>query len=97
MTLSHPLAALAVQAVFGLITGNWWAGAALGSAFYIGREATQAEYRWIERFGAGQRANMPWWAALDRRVWTKVDPWLDWVLPLIAVCAAATFFTLVTV
>ena len=27
------------------------------------RELAQAEYRWIEQFGAGVRANMPWWAA----------------------------------
>lgn len=38
-------------------------------AFYIGREITQAEYRWISSFGEGRRANMPWWGGLDLRVW----------------------------
>lgn len=89
MTLGHPIVALLVQAAIGMTTGNWWAGACFGAAFFIGREITQAEYRWIESFGLGQRANMPWWGAFDRRVWRKADQWLDWIVPLIAACAVA--------
>ena len=48
------------------------------------REITQAEYRWIEHFGHGLRANMPWWGGLDPQVWQHADPWLDWLVPLIA-------------
>ena len=59
--LQHAVMALAAQALLGLTTGNWWAGAALGSAYFVGREVAQAEYRWIEWFGKGRRANMPHW------------------------------------
>lgn len=86
MTLGHPIAAMAIQALVGLTTGNWWAGAAFGAAFFIGREIAQAEYRWINTYGRGLRANMPWWGPFDRRVWTKADQWLDWIMPLVAVC-----------
>ena len=34
----HAFYALLMQAVIGLLTGNWWAGAAFGAAFFLGRE-----------------------------------------------------------
>jgi len=87
MTWGHIIGALVVQVIIGAATGNWWAGAAFGAAFFVGREITQAEYRWIETFGQGRRANMPWWGPFDRRVWTEADQWLDWVAPVLAVIA----------
>ncbi len=42
--LEHALIALVVQAAIGLLTGNWWAGAALSAGVFIGREHAQAEY-----------------------------------------------------
>ena len=44
MYLEHLLLALAVQVIVARLTGNWWTGAALASAYFIGREAAQAEY-----------------------------------------------------
>jgi hypothetical protein len=82
--LEHTLLALAIQAVVGLATRNWWAGAALGSGYFLGREIAQAEYRWIEQFGEGLRANLPWWGALDPLVWTRADQIADWLGPLAA-------------
>jgi len=87
--MQHTIMALIAQAAIGLLTGNWWAGAALGSAYFIGREVAQAEYRWIEHYGNGRRANMPWWGRFDQRVWPKLDQWLDWFAPLLATCAVA--------
>lgn len=87
--LQHIIMALAAQTALGLSTGNWWAGAALGSAYFIGREVAQAEYRWIEIYGGGRRANMPWWARFDLRVWPKFDQWFDWIGPVLVTCAAA--------
>lgn len=89
MTVGHPIAAVLMQVLVGLLTGNWWAGAALGAAFFIAREITQAEYRWIETYGSGRRANMPWWGPFDLRVWPKLDQWLDWVMPLVLVVLVA--------
>ncbi len=80
----HALVALAIQAVVGLVTRNWWAGAALAAGYFIGREVAQAEYRWIEQFGHGLRANLPWWGVFDLRVWPKSDQWADWIGPIVA-------------
>ncbi|WP_236554856.1 hypothetical protein [Novosphingobium sp. 9U] len=82
--------ALAVQAIVGLLTGRWWTGAALASGYFIGREVAQAEYRWIELYGAGLRANMPRWAVFDVRVWPKLDQTIDWVGPVLATCGLAS-------
>lgn len=87
--LEHALIALAIQALIARVTGSWWAGAAIVSAYFVGREIAQAEYRWIEVYGAGLRANMPWWGPFDLRVWPKRDQWIDWIGPLAATMLAA--------
>lgn len=81
--IEHALFALAIQLCIGLCCRNWWAGAALACGYFMGRELAQAEYRWIEEFGGGLRANMPWWGAFDGRVWPKADQWADWIGPLV--------------
>ncbi|WP_137680639.1 hypothetical protein [Aurantiacibacter suaedae] len=80
----HTIIALIIQISIGLLTRNWWAGALLACGYFIGRELAQAEYRWIEQFGAGLRANAPWWAAFDPKVWTKADQVADVVGPILA-------------
>jgi hypothetical protein len=87
--LSHLVLAILLQLVTVAICRDWRAGALVASCWAIAREITQAEYRWIELYGAGLRANMPWWGGLDWRVWQKVDPWLDWILPTILVWVIA--------
>ncbi|BBS37393.1 hypothetical protein WP5S18E01_22400 [Enterobacter cloacae] len=79
--LGHALAAMSIQCLIGLITGMWGVGGALGCLWYISREHTQAEYRWITQYGAGKRANMPWWGGFDWRVWNLASL-LDWLVPL---------------
>lgn len=87
--LDHVVVALIVQTWIGRLTGNWWTGAALASAYFIGREFSQADFRWIEAHGHALRANMPWWAPFDLRVWSKLDQWADWAGPLVAICSLA--------
>ncbi|TCM20775.1 hypothetical protein EDF56_102438 [Novosphingobium sp. PhB165] len=87
----HAVAALILQVIIARFTGSWWTGAALASGYFIGREIAQAEYRWIELYGHGLRANMPWWGPLDLRVWPKLDQWVDWIGPVTATCLLATF------
>ena len=89
--MEHALIALAIQAIVGFTTRNWWAGAALASGYFLGREIAQAEYRWIEQFGHGLRANLPILGAFDLRVWPKLDQWADWFAPVISTCAVAHF------
>lgn len=88
--MAHLIIALLIQAALGLATGNWWAGAALGAALFLGREHAQAEYRWIAAYTPdGRRASMPWWGGFDPRVWHKLDAILDLTLPLVAVLILA--------
>jgi len=93
MYFEHAIAALIVQALIARLTRNWWAGAGVASAYFLGREIAQAEYRWIEQFGAHLRANMPWWGPLDLRVWPKLDQWIDWIGPIIATTLVAWTMT----
>jgi len=84
----HIAVALAIQLVlapFGL-----WVGAAAASAFFIGREITQAEYRNIEHNYGGKRANMPWYGGFQKQAWTTKSL-LDWILPTAVTVAVAIF------
>lgn len=87
--VEHAILALLVQAVVGWLSRNWWAGAALPSGYFIGREVAQAEYRWIEQYGDGLRANLPWDAVFDRRVWQTLDQTADWLAPVAVTVAVA--------
>lgn len=90
MGITHLISALVLQGIIGFLTGNLWIGAAFGAALYVGREQAQAEYRWIETYGAGRRANMPWWGGYDPRVWNKKSL-LDFIVPTIGVVLVAIF------
>ncbi|EHD3127063.1 MULTISPECIES: hypothetical protein [unclassified Escherichia] len=79
----HALCAVAAQVLVGLFTGNWVYGAIAGCSFFIAREHTQAEYRWIEMFGHGKRMNMPWWGGFDPRAW-DVASLMDFAVPVVA-------------
>jgi hypothetical protein len=86
----HILLALLTLLAGRALLRSWAAGAMAACAWAISREVTQAEYRWIEHYGDGLRANMPWWGGLDPKVWQNADPWLDWIIPsVIAIALAA--------
>ncbi|MBF7977347.1 hypothetical protein I0C88_22810, partial [Escherichia coli] len=73
--LLHALCAVAAQILVGLFTGNWAYGAIAGCTFFIAREHTQAEYRWIEMFGHGKRMCQrqdywPFFAIFNVRYWS---------------------------
>lgn len=78
----HAIAAAALQCLVGLSTGMWGVGGAIGCIWFIAREHTQAEYRWIASFGNGKRINMPWWGGFDWRAWNMASL-LDWIVPVI--------------
>ena len=87
--IAHIIPVLLVQLAITLLLRSLPAGAAAACVWSVSREITQAEYRWIEHYGGGLRANMPWWGGLDHRVWLKLDPWLDWILPSLLAIAIA--------
>ncbi|MGE6294201.1 hypothetical protein [Aeromonas media] len=82
----HAAMAIALQVTVGINQGVWGIGGALGCMWFLAREHTQAEYRWIAMFGHGKRANMPWWGGFDWRVWDMASL-LDWLVPVL-VCIA---------
>ena len=81
--LAHPVIALVIQAVIGLVSGDWWTGAVAGSFYFIGREYAQAEYRNIEQNYHGRRSLMPYFGGLEPRAWT-LKGLLDFILPSLA-------------
>ncbi len=87
--MGHLVLALALQWLVVAATRSWWGGAFAAAAWAISREITQAEYRWIEHYGGGLRANMPWWGGFDPIVWQKTAPWLDWIAPTLFAVAIA--------
>lgn len=90
--LIHAAISLVIQALVGLLTGNWWLGGLVACTWWVAREHTQAEYRWIEKYGQGKRANMPDWAGFDYREW-NVPSLLDFIAPVVA-CSIVYFSAL---
>lgn len=90
--MSHLFIAVLIQSVFGITTHRWWLGAVAATMFFIGREVTQAEYRWIANFGNGRRVNMPWWGSVDLAVW-NLKSIGDILLPLLATMLLAYLMT----
>jgi len=93
-SITHAVLALIAQAVIGLLTGNWWAGAAFGAAFYLGREVTQYETDRLKYFGKrasfGGDGGMPWYEGFKVANWSA-DAKFDLAVPVVAVCAVAFF------
>lgn len=90
--LMHAAVSVAIQIAVGVASGDWLAGGIAVCIWWAAREHTQAEYRWIERFGWDHEAegylrrNLPWWGGFDPRVWNKASV-LDFIAPA-AACAA---------
>lgn len=83
--LLHAVSAVLFQMAVGYLFEEWGVGGAIGCMWFIAREHTQAEYRWIAKYGKGKRVNMPWWGGFDYRVW-DFNSILDATVPVIA-CA----------
>jgi hypothetical protein len=86
--IEHIAIAVLIQVIVALLVRSWTAGTAAACAWSISREITQAEYRWIEQYGNGLRANMPWWGGFEPGVW-HLDALLDWIIPSAVVIAIA--------
>ncbi len=84
----HAIYALLMQSIIGLSTGNWWAGAAFGAAFFIGREHAQAEERYLDRHRISRsQAPIPIeFLAFLPESWNR-DSVLDVVFPVLVVLA----------
>lgn len=93
--LIHAAVSVAVQIAVGLASGDWISGGIAACIWWLAREHTQAEYRWIEKFGWDYetegylRKNMPWWGGFDPRIWNKGSV-LDFLVPVLT-CTAVYF------
>ena len=67
--LEHAAIAVGVQLLVGMCMGNWWLGGLLSCCWFVAREHTQAEYRYIAEFALGKRDRMPWWGGFYWRCW----------------------------
>jgi len=89
---AHAFLAVLAQVLIGLTTGNWWAGAAFGGAFYFGREVSQFETGRLKYFGKraslGSDEGMPWYEGFRITQWSA-DAQFDLLVPVLAVCVMA--------
>ena len=85
--LEHAVYALIIQIAIGLLTNNWWAGMAAGSALFIGREHAQREYQ------IGNPSKLKPWQGFDIHRWS-LDAQLDAAFPIIATVILALLVTL---
>jgi hypothetical protein len=79
--LIHPAVTLGLALAFALF-GMAWLGGLIGAVFFIAREHAQAEYRWIEHYGGGLRANLRPLSVLDPRLWNVHSLVFNLALPI---------------
>ena len=89
--LHHALISVAAQVAFGFWLGDWITGAALACTWFVAREHTQAEYRWITKFGGGKRASLTAMGWSDKRIW-NIGSVLDFAAP-VAACLCVYFLS----
>ena len=82
----HALITVITCAVL-VLTGTPWAACFWPAVFYMGREHSQAEYRYIAKHG-NQRNNCPWYCGFLPSAWT-VKGVLDWLLPWVVCLTGA--------
>jgi hypothetical protein len=86
--LIHAGAALVAQGVIGLTTDNWWAGAAFGAAFFLGREHAQRQYKLAGWTKGTSIKDLNSWEGFDFFLW-KRDALLDLFAPVLVVVGVA--------
>lgn len=89
----HAAISLVIQALVGLLTGNWWLGGLVACTWWVAREHTQAEYRYLKHASL-KRSDVKWLefkVLVSKSAWSK-DSVLDFAIP--AVVATATYLLL---
>ena len=82
-TISHVLITIAVMIVAYLLDYSAVIAGALTVAYWLGREMSQAEYRYMSMHKTN-RAGAPWWMSVHPAAWDAKSV-LDWALPAGAV------------
>ena len=84
----HAGYAALMQLVIGLVTGDWFAGACFGIAFFVGREHAQAQ----DKLGYTFKTTFQ---AFDVRKWSR-DAQLDLLFPFVTCLIILVIATLLT-
>ena len=84
----HAGYAALMQLVIGLVTGDWFAGACFGIAFFVGREHAQAQ----AKLGYTLKTTFQ---AFDVRKWS-LDSQLDLLFPAVTCLIILVIATLLT-
>jgi len=85
--LEHLWVALTIQLIIGVITGNFWIGAAFVMGIFSGREHAQREYK------IGDPSKLHGYEALDFWRW-KRDAQFDLLFPVVGSIIFALIMTL---
>lgn len=83
--LEHAAIAACIMAVIWFATNDTLAGAMAGSWFFLGREHSEAEYRWMDLHKTN-RTGAESIGAFSPDVWT-IGSLLDWIVPILT-CTA---------
>ena len=79
--LEHAAIAAGAQSLWAALTGDWWAGAAIGTAIFLGREHAQAEAR-MQRAGLARGDFWDVLRAFRREHWNTGSA-LDLIAPTV--------------
>ena len=91
----HAVISLVIQALVGLLTGNWWLGGLVACTWWVAREHTQAEYRYLKHASL-KRSDVKWLelrVLVTKSAWSK-DSVMDFVIPTVAATSTYLLLTL---
>ena len=91
----HAAISLVIQALVGLLTGNWWLGGLVTCTWWVAREHTQAEYRYLKHASL-KRSDVKWLelrVLVTKSAWSK-DSILDFVIPTVVATSTYLLITL---
>lgn len=91
----HAAISLVIQALVGLLTGNWWLGGLVACTWWVAREHTQAEYRYLKHASL-KRSDVKWLelrVLVTKSAWSK-DSILDFVIPTVVATSTYLLITL---
>lgn len=86
--IEHGVIGLLIQAAFFFLTGSIWLGFAIATAFFLGREHAQREYK------IGNPSLLKGYEAFDFWNW-KLDAILDLVVPSLLTLIVAIVVTVI--
>lgn len=91
----HAAISLVIQALVGLLTGNWWLGGLVACTWWVAREHTQAEYRYLKHASL-KRSDVKWLefkVLVSKSAWSK-DSVMDFAIPAVVTTVTYLLITL---